>query len=71
MIKRKIAINIGEERCSNKVRYETKEDALTSYKNYRLINRGKRGESKNRQKYDQRPYKCRYCQGWHMTKIRK
>ena len=46
MIKRKFTINIGEERCSNKVRYETKEDALTSYKNYRLMNRGKRGESK-------------------------
>jgi len=66
-----MAIIVGEERCSNKVRYESKNDALASYKYYRSINRGKRGENKNRQKYDQRPYKCRYCKGWHMTKIRK
>jgi len=59
-----------EEICLNKVRYVTKEEAMTSYNAYRFFSQRNRGRRVKKEKYKQRPYKCDICGGWHLTTIR-
>jgi len=60
-----------EESCLNKVRYESKEDALRAYKGYITMMHRNRGHRVNKNRHSQRPYRCEYCKGWHLTTIRK
>jgi len=59
-----------EEACLNKVKYESKDEAMRSYNAYLFNMQRNRGRIVKREKYKQRPYKCDYCGGWHLTKIR-
>ena len=59
------------ERCLNKVRFESKEDALRSYNGYKSSMQRNRGRIVNKDKHRQHPYKCKYCNGWHLTTTRK
>ena len=60
-----------EEVCLNKVRYESKEDALRSYNGYRINMQYNRGHRVKKDKHKQHPYKCDQCKGWHLTTTRK
>lgn len=53
--------------CINKVRYETKESAINAYNKYILCNTCRHGKKIHGKKVKQYPYKCDYCEGWHLT----
>ena len=56
-----------DESCLNEVRYDSREDALRSYKGYRIRIQRNRGRRVNKDKNKQHPYKCELCNGWHLT----
>lgn len=53
--------------CINKIRYETKEAAENAFKSFLLCNKRTRGIKINSKRIKQYPYKCDFCQGWHLT----
>ena len=59
-----------EEACLNKVKYQSKEEAIRSYKGYQMRMQRSRGRRVKKVKYKQRPYRCDFCGGWHLTTIR-
>ena len=65
-------LNKDEEKCLNKVRYDTKEKAIMAYQKYTYLAGMKRsrGRRVNKIKHKQRPYKCEHCGGWHLTTIK-
>jgi len=63
-------MNRQEEVCLNKVRYESKDKALNSYKGYRYNMQRSRGRRVKYDKNKQRPYRCELCRGWHLTTIK-
>jgi len=60
----------GAEVCQSKARYDTKEQAVNSYNRFKSTVRRKRGRKLRELKHDQIPYKCEYCGGWHLKRIK-
>jgi len=64
-------LRISEKSCESKVRYDSKEKAENSYKNYvKNMKRNVRGRKIDKNNHKQRPYKCDICGGWHLTRIK-
>jgi len=59
----------GIEACLRKVKYDTRENAAIAYQTYRKNMQRKRGKRVQKIKHEQRPYRCDYCNKWHLTRI--
>jgi len=69
IVKADSRVSASKEVCLNKVRYETKEQAARAYNSYCRNMQRNRGRRVNKIKHEQLPYKCPYCNGWHLARI--
>jgi len=62
--------NKSKEICLSKVKYDNKESATKSYQRYKRTMKRSRGRRFDKIKHEQIPYKCEYCDGWHLKRIK-
>ena len=55
--------------CVNKVRFKSQEAAEAAYQRYKDSLPRSKGRWAVVNKLKQRPYRCRHCNGWHLSRV--